>query len=185
MTEPVSPPIGARIEVLLDEVRASADPHTLGRVEELVEQLVAVYGGGLSRIMALLRETDALTEPVRRGLADDPLVSALLVLHGLHPQEPAARVRAALDALAPALAAHGGAVTLLGIDEHGVALIRLDGRCDGCVSSEATVRGVIERAILDAAPELARVEVSSPASAGPGLVQIGLRRTGPGDGATT
>lgn len=167
---------GERIEALLGELRASADPPTMGRIEELVEHLVDLYGSGLSRILALLHETGAFTGPVRSGLVDDPLVSALLTLHGLHPDDTTTRVQAALERVRPYLASHAGGVSLLGID-GGVARIRLEGTCDGCASSAATVQGLVERAVQEAAPEVAHVEVESAPHAASELVQ--LRRMSP------
>src|SRR5260370_30209320 len=128
-------------------------------------------------MMAVGREKGGLTEGVRRGFAGDPLLSALLTLHGLHPEETATRVEAALEQVRPYLASHAGDVVLVGIDDDRVARVRLEGTCDGCASSAATVRGLVERAIQEAAPEIARVEVEAstapapPASAGARLVQ--------------
>lgn len=155
---------GERIEALLNEIRTSADPATLGRVEELVEQLVDLYGSGLSRMITLLREANALDDGLRRSLADDPLVSALLTLHGLHPDDVAARIEQALERVRPYLESHAGGVVLVGIDEERVAHVRMEGSCDGCASSAATVRELVERAIQEAAPEVARVAVEAAAS---------------------
>jgi Fe-S cluster biogenesis protein NfuA len=91
-------------------------------------------------------------------LATDHLVSALLVLHGLHPQGVAARVHEALDRVRPLLGAHGGGVTLLAVDGV-VARVRLEGACGGCASSGVTLRALVERAIAEGAPEVTSVEV--------------------------
>jgi Fe-S cluster biogenesis protein NfuA len=164
---------GERIEALLGEIRASADPATLGRVEELVEQLVDLYGTGLARIVGLLRDANALDDGLRRGMADDPLVSALLTLHGLHPDDVAARIEQALDRVRPYLESHAGGVALLGVDEQRVAHVRMEGSCDGCASSAATVRELVERAIQEAAPEVTHVAVEAAGSpAEPHLVQL-------------
>jgi Fe-S cluster biogenesis protein NfuA len=159
----------ARIETLLGELRATGDAAVVGRVEELVERIVALYGAGVARVFA------AVEDGRRRALADDPLVSALLLLHGLHPDASTQRVEEALARVRPYLGAHGGDVELAGIDEHGVARVKMKGACDGCASTQATVRGLVERAVREAAPELAGVEVDAPASAegASRLVQIG------------
>lgn len=164
---------GERIEALLGELRTSADGPTLARVEELVEQLVDLYGTGLTRIVALLNESGAFTDALRSGMVGDPLVSALLTLHGLHPEDTKTRVVAALERVRPYLASHSGGASLLGI-EAGVARIRLEGSCDGCASSAATVSQLLERAVQEAAPEIARVVVESaePAPKDGKLVQL-------------
>jgi Fe-S cluster biogenesis protein NfuA/nitrite reductase/ring-hydroxylating ferredoxin subunit len=96
---------------------------------------------------------------VLRRLAADDLVASLLVLHDLHPDDTDTRVRAALDEVRPYLGSHAGGVEYLGVDTEGVVRLRLQGSCDGCPSSLVTVRTAIEKAIEEAAPEVARVEV--------------------------
>lgn len=88
---------------------------------------------------------------------EDELLSHLMVLHGLHPADAAARVEEALEEVRPLLASHGGNVALAGV-EDGVARVRLEGSCGGCQSSAATVRQTVEQAILARAPEIERVE---------------------------
>jgi Fe-S cluster biogenesis protein NfuA len=167
---------GERIEALIAEIRSSADGPTVGRVEELVEELVDLYGTGLSRIVSLLHQAGAFTGALRAGLTGDPLVSALLTLHGLHPDDTTTRVQAALDRVRPYLASHAGGVSLLGI-EAGVARIRLEGSCDGCASSTAAAGELLERAVQEAAPEVTHVELERGPRAASDLVQ--LRRVSP------
>jgi Fe-S cluster biogenesis protein NfuA len=152
---------GERIEALLAEIRTSANPATTVRVEALVEEIVGLYGAGLARVWQLLVEAGRSTDAVRGALADDPLVSALLTLHGLHPQDVAARIEEALERVRPYLAAHAGGVALVGMDGEGVARVRLEGSCGGCASSAATLRDLVERAIHEAAPEVERVVVDT------------------------
>jgi Fe-S cluster biogenesis protein NfuA len=150
--------VGARIEQLLEELRAVADPAVQRRVEEAVRLLVELYGAGLARAVALLQQERDGPRLIGRLAADD-LVASLLVLHGLHPLELEARVRGALERVRPWLGAHAGGVELLGVDDDGVVRLRLEGSCHGCPSSTATVRLAIERAIEEAAPDVTRVEV--------------------------
>lgn len=166
--------VGARIEQLLQELAAVADPAVQGRAEEAVRLVVELYGAGLQAIVALLRRQPDGAALVER-LAEDDLVASLLVLHGLHPLDLEARVRRALDRVRPWLGAHAGGVELLGVDAGGVVRLRLEGSCHGCPSSTVTVRQAIERAIEEAAPDAARVEVegvAEPPPAGPQLLQI-------------
>lgn len=56
----------------------------------------------------------------------------------------AVRVHGALDAeINPVIAAHGGHVTLVGLEE-GTVRIRLEGGCQGCSLAEVTIRQGIE-----------------------------------------
>src|ERR1700733_11374452 len=110
---------GDRIEQLLDELRATADPRSCDRAEELLRLVSDLYGAGLARAVELARERDA-------GLVDafvgDDLLASLLLVHGLHPKDLIRRVEEALAQVRPFLAGHGGDVELLDIDESAGAI---------------------------------------------------------------
>lgn len=150
---------GERIERLLEEIRSMAPPPAMERVEELMHRVVGLYGDGLGRIVETVGAADLDVAQVRRRLIEDPLVASLLLLHDLHPVPVAERVSEALEKVRPYLGSHAGGVQLLGIGDDGVVRLRLKGSCDGCPSSLMTVKLAIERAIEEAAPEVARVEV--------------------------
>lgn len=61
----------------------------------------------------------------------------------------------------PILAAHGGAVRLVGIQD-GVISVELSGACAGCPSADLSTRGFIEDTLQSELPEIQRVELSSP-----------------------
>jgi Fe-S cluster biogenesis protein NfuA len=170
---------GDRIGTLLVEIRETAEPATLRRVEELVERLLELYGSALARILAHTSERGAMSESLEAALVEDPLITALLVLHGLHPRGVTARIEAALDRVRHLLRSHAGGVVLVGIDDRGVVRVRLEGSCDRCASSQVTLRQLVQRAIEEAAPEIAGVEVEDarPATHPAPLSQ--LRRSGP------
>jgi len=158
--------VGERIEHLL----AGLPPgRTRDSAEELVRLVVGMYGEGLERVVS---ELDAGT--VRR-LAGDPLIGSLFLLHDLHPDDVDTRVQQALDGVRPYLGSHAGGVEYLGVDEQGVAHLRLQGNCDGCPSSTMTVKMAIEGALRDAAPELTGVDVAGAIEeAAPALLQVGM-----------
>jgi Fe-S cluster biogenesis protein NfuA/nitrite reductase/ring-hydroxylating ferredoxin subunit len=158
---------GDRIEALLQELGAAADPRVRAKAEELVRLLMELYGSALARILETVDNTDS-ADAILDRLATDDLVASLLVLHGLHPLNVETRIARALDRVRPYLGSHGGDVKLLGVTE-GVVHLRLEGSCHGCPSSTVTMKLAIERAIEEAAPEVVRIEVegaSSSASAG-------------------
>jgi Fe-S cluster biogenesis protein NfuA len=166
----------ARIEGLLDELAALADDKITERAEALVAAVVELYGAGLERIVGVLAELPESAE-VMNGLVADDLVANLLMLHGLHPDDVGVRVQAALDQVRPYLGAHAGGIEFLGVDENGVAQLRLEGSCDGCSGSAATVHDAVERAVLQAAPDVVSVHVEGMVEAKPatsGLLQIGM-----------
>ncbi|WP_169981445.1 NifU family protein [Microbispora sp. H10836] len=151
---------GERIERLIAELTGEG---ARARAEELVREVVGLYGAGLERVMAIVTEAGAAG--ALRGLVEDPLVSGLLVLHDLHPLTTAERVRAALDGHP-----NGHGAELLSV-EGGVVRLRLEEAFGGCPSSRSTVTESIERAIARVAPEVTRVDVESAVT----LLQIGRR----------
>ncbi len=160
----------ARIDELLDELEQSAVPAVLERVQELLSCVMALYGAGLERTVDLV--LDAGQRDLARRLAEDEIVGNLLVLHDLHPDDVLTRVNDALERVRPYLGSHAGGVELLGVDEEGIVHLRLQGSCDGCPSSALTVAGAIEDAILQAAPDVAAVEVEGVVAPSPSLLQI-------------
>ena len=155
--------VGDRLEQLFDALRAEADPRSRDLAEELVGLVTELYGAGLERVVELARdEAPAFVA----SLAADDLVASLLVVHGLHPDGVATRVERALESVRPFLATHGGDVELLAIDEAvGAIQIRLLGSCDGCPSSAITLQMAVERAIVEAAPEIVCIDVEEPTPA--------------------
>ncbi|HZZ97249.1 MAG TPA: NifU family protein [Jatrophihabitantaceae bacterium] len=163
-----------RIEALLDDLTAAGDPLVSECAEQLVATLAQLYGEGLKRTVDLLAASPDGEQTVRR-LAEDELVGNLLLLHGLHPDDLGTRIQQALDRVRPYLGSHAGGIDYLGVTDAGVAMLRLEGSCDGCAGSAATVHSAVERAVLEAAPEVTSVKVEGMVEAKPAqLLQIGM-----------
>ena len=106
---------GDRIQTILDSCAASG-ASAYERAQELVREVVGLYGAGLERIMAL---GDA---GMPERLVTDDLVASLLLVHGLHPHDVRRRVSDALDRVRPYLGSHGGDVDLLDVSGDTVRL---------------------------------------------------------------
>jgi Fe-S cluster biogenesis protein NfuA/nitrite reductase/ring-hydroxylating ferredoxin subunit len=168
--------VGERIEVVLDELASTGDPSINEKAEELVSLMVELYGGGLERILDLIAADGEAGQVLLRRLADDELVQALLIVHGLHPVDLDQRVTDALESVRPYLGSHSGGVENLGVDDTGVLHLRLEGNCEGCPSSRVTVQSAIEDAVRKAAPEIAAIDVAGVVEEEPrvgNLLQIG------------
>lgn len=169
--------VGQRVEELLDQI-AERDEVAVELTEELLRELLALYGTGLARVLERLT---AAAPDASRELASDPLVGGLLLLHGLHPDDVSARVDAALARVRAELASDGGDVALLDVRD-GVARLRLAGVGDGCGSTQAAMRAAVEGAVLEAAPEIERVELDVSAARSPALIpaeSLSMRRRPP------
>ena len=54
----------------------------------------------------------------------------------------------------PSLAAHGGEVSLVEITEEQVAVLRFGGGCQGCSAVDMTLKGGVEKTLLEQIPQL-------------------------------
>jgi Fe-S cluster biogenesis protein NfuA len=147
-----------RVQELLGSLDEIADPVAQQRVQELIGTVLELYGAGLERVLGIVDDAGDGALPIRQALLDDGVVSSLLLIHGLYPVSLEERVMEALDSVRPFLASHGGNVEFLGVDE-GVARLRLEGSCNGCPSSAATLENALKEAIDATAPDLLGLEV--------------------------
>ncbi len=91
-------------------------------------------------------------------------MESLLLVHDLHPLDADTRISRALERVRPQLGSHAGAIEYLGLDDQGVARLRLTTSGHGCGSSSSTVRQAVEEAVAEAAPEVAGVQVEDVAA---------------------
>src|SRR3954452_12826549 len=147
-----------RVQELLGSLDEIADPVAQSRVQELIGTVLELYGAGLERMLGILEDAGDPALPIRTALLDDGIVASLLLIHGLYPISLEERITQALDSMRPFLASHGGNVELVSVEE-GVARLRLQGSCDGCPSSAATLEHALKEAIDEAAPDLLALEV--------------------------
>ena len=155
---------GERVEALLAELRTRAGPQAGDAAEELVGCLVELYGAGLTAIVAILGADPDAGPRLLAELAGDPLVESLLLVHDLHPLDADARIDRALEQVRAQLGSHAGVIEYLGIDDQGVAGLRLTTSGHGCGSSSSTARQAVEDAVAEAAPEVAGVHVEEVAA---------------------
>ena len=81
---------GDRIAQLIEDLGTVGGEPVRQRAEELVRRLVHLYGAGLAGLMQIFG-AGGLGPTTKAQLAADPLVSSLLLLHGLHPDPGAAQ----------------------------------------------------------------------------------------------
>jgi Fe-S cluster biogenesis protein NfuA len=160
-----------RVGELLAGFDAEMTPHRAReRAEELVRTLLAFYGEGLERILTIVHEQLAgdASDVLFSRLCEDKQVENILCLHGLHPLTIGERVEAALASVLPYVRSHKGNMTVARI-EGDVVYLRLEGSCDGCPASAATLEGAVERAIFERVPEIREVRVEEVRRPGPAV----------------
>lgn len=155
-----------------------------GRTAEMalqaVEAVVDVYGEALCRV------ADAVADDpeTRDVLTADELLRHLMLLHGIHPDPPAARVRRAVDDAAAVLGTSSARVELVEVLEDAAVVRVTSGSCGAC-GDTAALHDVVRDEVLAAAPELLRVDFvgAEPAPALIPLTAVGRRQAaaaGPG-----
>jgi Fe-S cluster biogenesis protein NfuA len=165
-----------RIETLIAELEQSADTAAQAQARAIVQAVLEFHGASLAKLLGHVAAAGDAGRTILEAMGRDELVSSLLLLHDLHPDDLGVRVGRALDQVRPQLRRDGGDVELLGLDD-GVVRLRMQGSCHGCPSSAVTLRQLIETAIFNAAPDVAAIEVEGVVAANaplvPHLVTIG------------
>jgi Fe-S cluster biogenesis protein NfuA len=146
---------------LVQQIEAIADPAVRATTKELVQLLMELHGTGLERMMDITFQAGDAGSQIIDDLGRDPLVSSLLVLYGLHPEELTSRVERAVDRIRPGLRKQGCEVELLSTND-GVICVRVALGAHSCSSTAETIRSTVEDAIYDAAPDIISLTVEGP-----------------------
>jgi hypothetical protein len=88
-----------RIEALVARMQSIPDAAIRADFSELMESVLELHGSGLERILEIVQATGETGRLAIAHLAAEPLVSSLLVLHGIHPEDLETRVCNALGRL--------------------------------------------------------------------------------------
>jgi Fe-S cluster biogenesis protein NfuA len=147
-----------RLQQLTEAVDELADGHARQLAQELLATVIAIYGDGLGRIVAAIERSREAGATILDELTQDGAVASLLLIHDLYPVGLEERVVEALDTVRPYMESHGGNVVLLGLTD-GVAHLMLEGSCNGCAASRATLETAIKQALDEHCPDLAGLEV--------------------------
>lgn len=142
-----------RIESLVRRLEQIEDRESRDIAEQLMQAVLDLHGSGLEKMMDLAFESGAGGEAIIRRFANDSLVSSLLVLHGLHPDDLETRVR-------QALAKVPGHVELVSVLD-GVVRVRLS--AGGCGSAD-TDEEALKTMLRGAVPDIAEIVVQHSAA---------------------
>ena len=170
-----------RIQDLSEKVDGLSDVRARMLAQELVASVIAMYGDGLRRIMDVIAGSREAGGTILDELSQDGAVASLLLIHDLYPVTLQERVIEALDTVHPYMESHGGDVELVGL-EDGVARLLLQGSCNGCSASRATLELAIKHALEEHAPDLAGLEVEGVTEPAPANDGVALPMAPAGDG---
>jgi Fe-S cluster biogenesis protein NfuA len=165
-----------RIGEIVEQLESATDPNARAMARELMESLMALHGAGIERILEIAANSGEAGESIIRKCGRDELVSCLLLLYGLHPENLNARVTRALEKLRSNLEPHAAKAELVSISEEGAITVRLHVKPNGggCGSTAATLKATLEAALQDAAPDATSIVVEETGAAltGSGFVSV-------------
>lgn len=147
-----------QMATLAADLNNIADEKIRASAKELVHLLMELHGAGLERILETVFAAGEPGAAMIDKLANEPLVSSLLVLHGLHPDDFETRVTRAIEALRPGLRKQDVEIELLQVSEAMVR-VRVTPSAHACGSTTNTLRTSVEEAIYEAAPEVGSLVV--------------------------
>jgi hypothetical protein len=139
----------------LDKVK---DPAARQTARQLFDSILSLHGLALVKIATRLAMSDE-GRAIYDALGEDEQVKSVLLLHGLHPDTPEDRIRAAV----PALEARLGVVIRVASVGDGIARVMLD---PGAQDFDALCREV-GGTLIDAAPDLDDIAIDRAALAVP------------------
>jgi hypothetical protein len=138
-----------RIDTLVAELEAVADPVVKAAAKELVAAVMDLNAAAFERVVSVAARYGDAGSRLIDGLIRDEAVSSLLILYGLHPQDFETRVRGAIR--------NFEGVKLVSIDEGRIIL-----RMESQERSESTLR----QAVSTAAPDLVDLIIEGTAQTG-------------------
>ncbi|NYF89872.1 NifU family protein [Tunturibacter empetritectus] len=162
-----------RVEKLAGRLQSAGDPEIRATALDLVQSVVELHGAALQRLVDSLLKTPAGEQALSEALEND-LVSSMLLLHNLHPDDIETRVLRGIEKARPYLKSHGGDVDLAGVRD-GIVHLRLHGTCGSCPGSSITLKNAVEDALFEVAPDIVEIvseNAAAPKQSGPQLVTI-------------
>ncbi len=142
-----------RIGGLVQEIESIADPAVRSATKGLVQSLMALHGGAWENALDIVAQAGEPGMNIVGRLGRDPLVSSVLILYGLHPEDLEARVVKAVEKVRPQLRKQGCEVELAGVNDGAIRL-RVETGSHTCGSTAKTIQAELEGAMYDAAPDL-------------------------------
>jgi Fe-S cluster biogenesis protein NfuA len=147
-----------RIGGLVEEIESIADPAVRSATKQLVQSLMDLHGAALEKTLDIVAEAGEPGMTIIDRLGRDAMVSSVLILYGLHPEDIETRITRAVDRLRPQLRKQGCEVELLGVSDGAIRL-RVETGSHTCGSTVKTVQATLEGALYDAAPDMSSLVI--------------------------
>jgi len=160
-----------RISSLVGELDSVVDPAARAAAKQLLQLLMELHGTGLERMLDIAFRAGEHGARIIDECGHDPLVSSLLVLYGLHPDDLETRVTRAVERIRPSIRKQGAELELLAI-EAAVVRLRVDTNGHSCGSTTQALKSMAEDAVYEAAPDVNDVVVEGLERAASGFVSL-------------
>ena len=142
-----------RIGELVQQIESIADPAVRASTKQLVQSVMDLHAAALEKALETVAQAGEPGMQIINHLGHDPLVSSVLILYGLHPDDIQTRVVRAVDKIRPQLRKQGCEVEIVDVTD-GVVRLRAEIGSHTCGSTARTLQASLEGAIYDAAPDL-------------------------------
>ena len=140
------------METSIEALESIADPNARGLARDLLESALDLHAIALAKVLTICQETEN-GDLLIRDLLADAYVGAVVLLHGLHPQDAEARLRSKLAEMRPHWGVRGFRVELTHVDRT-AARVRVAVSDDADRGTNKALALEIEQVLTEAAPDL-------------------------------
>ncbi len=150
-----------RIAELVHEIESVADPALRATAKELVQCVMDLHAAGIERMLEIVSKAGESGERIIQSLGRDDLVSSLLVLYNLHPEDFETRVNRGVEKARHLLARRGATLDVLAI---GGGAVRLQFNMQGhsCGSTANEIQSTIRESLSETAPDAVDIQIEAP-----------------------
>jgi hypothetical protein len=145
---------------LVETLDSNGDTDARAAARALLETTLDLHGLALARIMSIChgcKDCDVLMS----RLVDDEYIAAVLLLHGLHPEDAEVRLRSKIASMRPHWGVRGFRVDVINVDRTS-ARVRVSRSNDNDFQDVEALRPELEEALTEAAPDLDEIVIEWP-----------------------
>ncbi len=141
-----------RMETSIEALESIGDPNARGLARDLLEAALDLHAIALAKVLTICQEAEN-GDLVIRDLLADPYVGAVVLLHGLHPQDAETRLRSKLAQMRPHWGVRGFRVELTHVDRTAARVqVTVSDDADRGTNNDLALE--IEQVLTEAAPDL-------------------------------
>ncbi len=140
------------METSIEALESIGDPNARGLARDLLEAALDLHAIALAKVLTICQEAEN-GDLVIRDLLADPYVGAVVLLHGLHPQDAETRLRSKLAQMRPHWGVRGFRVELTHVDRTAARVqVTVSDDADRGTNNDLALE--IEQVLTEAAPDL-------------------------------